>query len=366
MMKKTMDLLIQYYLDFPQSGKFFNLISILLFPLSLLYGLVMILRRVFYRIGLFKSSRLDHPVISVGNLTTGGTGKTPFEIYLIELCKEMRLRPLLLSRGYGKSVAEPGFVKGTDMDEASDLPDEIAMLVSMYPDLPIAFGKNRLNAYKHACGKSDFDLVILDDGFQHLKIRRELDILIADASKPYGSGRLLPSGNLREPKSADKLAQILVLNCKGNLALAEERYDGFDPLILLKGGYDRRVFVNLRSCEKIEFEPNREKPFGVISAIGDIFSLKYMIELAGFEIGHTFQFRDHHDYTLADLELIRDECRKLKIERLLTTEKDAVKLRKICFEKPEIYVIKVAFRLTDGVDFLKQKIGELTQDVKRS
>jgi tetraacyldisaccharide 4'-kinase len=138
------------------------------------------------------------------------------------------------------------------------------------------------------------------------------------------------------------------------------------------------------SGEKPDLPSSKDHPVGVITAIGDVYSFDYIIKSAGFDICHKFQYRDHHDYTTADLEIVRDECRRLKIERLFTTEKDAAKLRKICFEKPKIYVIKVAFRLTDGVDFLKiyvikvafrltdgvdflkQKIGELTQDVKRS
>ncbi len=366
MMKKTQGLFIQNYLNQPQSGPLYNLLSILVFPLSLLYGLVMILWRTFYRIGIFKSSRLAHPVISVGNLTTGGTGKTPFEIYLIELCREMGLRPLLLSRGYGKSSTRPGFVRGADMDNSSDFPDEVAMLAGLFPDLAIAYGKNRLDAYKLARDRTDFDLVILDDGFQHLKIKRDLDILIADANRPYGSSRLLPSGNLREPKSSAKFAQMLVLNHKGNPKTEKANSGGFTFLQLLEGGYDITEMVNLSSGERLDLPQNKDSKSGVITAIGDASSFESMIESAGFKSGHTFQYRDHHDYTSADLEVVRDECRKLKIERLFTTEKDAVKLRKICFEKPEIYVIKVAFRLSDDVNILKQKIGEIIQDAKRS
>jgi tetraacyldisaccharide 4'-kinase len=366
MMKKPKGNIMQNYLNYPRVRPLSNLLSILLLPFSWLYGSVMILRRSFYRNELFKSTRLKHPVISVGNLTTGGTGKTPFEIYLIDICKEMGLKPLLLSHGYGKSPAEPGFVRGTDMDKTSGLPDEIAMLAGMFPDLAIAFDKNRIDAYKLACDKSDFDLIILDDGFQHLKIRRDLDILIADANRPFGSGRLLPSGNLREPKSAAESAQMLVLNQKGGLKTKTEAIGRFTSLMILEGGYEITETVNLLSGEEHELSQEADQYYGAITAIGDADSFADIIKSTGIEISHTFQFRDHHDYSPADLELVRDECRKLKIERLFTTEKDAVKLRKICFEKPEIYVIKVAFRLSDGVDILKQKIGELTQDVKRS
>jgi len=365
-MEKSQGLFIQNYLNHPQSGLLYILLSILMFPLSLLYGSIMVLRRACYRIGLFRSSRLDHPVISVGNLTTGGTGKTPFEIYLIDLCNQMNIKPLLLSRGYGKSLAEPGFVKGAEIEKTPDLPDEVAMLAGMLPDLAIAYGKKRLDAYKHARDKSDFDLVILDDGFQHLKIKRELDILIANANRPFGSGRPLPSGNLREPKSSAKSAHMLVLNHKGGSKTEKVETGGFTSLTLLEGGYDITEVTNLMSEERLDLPPNKDHKIGVIIAIGDVDSFENIIKSAGIEIRRTFQFRDHHEYTPADLELVREECRRLKIERLFTTEKDAVKLRRICFEKPEIYVIKVAFRLTDGVDILKQKIGELTQDVKRS
>lgn len=365
-MKRSEDLFIQNYLNHPQSRPFYNLLSILMLPLSWLYGLVMILRRAFYRSGLFRSARLYHPVISVGNLTTGGTGKTPFEIYLIELCNEMGIKPLLLSRGYGKTITGAGFIKGSELDSELDLPDEVAMLMAKFPDLAIAFGKDRIDAYNHARKMADFDLVILDDGFQHLKIKRDLDILITEANRPYGSGRLLPSGNLREPKSSAKSAHILVRNHKGDLPTKPNGINGLDSLSILEGGYFITEVINLVSKEKSDLLSSRRLKVGVLTAIGDAGSFERIIKAKGIEISHTFQFRDHHDYTMADLEMVREECVRLKIECLYITEKDAVKLRKICFEKPEIYIIKVAFRLTDGVEYLKQKIGEITQDVKRS
>ncbi|NIP41548.1 MAG: tetraacyldisaccharide 4'-kinase [candidate division Zixibacteria bacterium] len=344
-MKKHFGLVIQDYLNHPQSGVFKNVISILLLPLSLLYFFLMIVRRQFYEMRIFRSKKLDHPVISVGNLTTGGTGKTPFEIYLIKMMNEMNIRPLILSHGYG-----------------SKSPDEMSMIAEQFPEIPIAYGKNRLSSYKKAAAEYEFDIVILDDGFQHLKIKRDLDIIILDAHRPFGSGRLLPSGNLREPKSILRYGDLIVLNYKAEKI---DRKNHSSEMVRnwegLSGGYKISGIDMLHGGNRLDLSGLAANKCGIITAIGDSESFRYLLEKKEVKIAKVFRFRDHHEYTKEDLKLVQESCLAESIEHLFTTEKDAVKLKTICFENPSVYVIKIAFRLEKGEDHLKQRIQALAK-----
>jgi tetraacyldisaccharide 4'-kinase len=322
-----------------------NLISILLLPLSLLYFFLMIVRRQFYEMRIFRSKKLDHPVISVGNLTTGGTGKTPFEIYLIELMNKINIRPLILSHGYG-----------------SKSPDEMNMIAEQFPEIPIAYGKNRLSAYKKAAAEYEFDIVILDDGFQHLKIRRNLDIIILDAHRPLGSGRLLPSGNLREPKSMLRYGDLIVLNYKaGKIEGENHKSEIVRDWEGLSGGYEIGGIELLHNGNRLELSDLATSKCGIITAIGDSESFRYLLEKQDVKIAKVFRFRDHYLYTEEDLKPVQGSCLAESIEYLFTTEKDSVKLKTICFENPSVYVIKIAFRLEKGEDHLKQRIQALAK-----
>jgi tetraacyldisaccharide 4'-kinase len=353
---------IQNYLDSPQSKFGYNLLSILLYPVSLLFKIIVIIRRSMYRNDLLQSSKLGHPVISVGNIVTGGTGKTPFEIYLIKLCRELNLKPLLLSRGYGSSLQEPVVIQVDRTDSRSDLPDEIKMLTELFPDLLIAYGKDRTSAYNLACKSHKFDIVILDDGFQHMQIKRDLEILMLDSRRPYGAGRMLPSGNLREPGSSIKQADVVVFNSKGNEGNDVPELVGFRGELILKGKFVVVGMKHLQSGEESGLTQSEWKNPGVVTAIADPGSFASLLQAKGMSVRKLFQFRDHHHFTPDDLDIIQQSCSENLIDVLLTTEKDAVKLRKICFEKPDIYVIKIQFCLTEDEDVLIRRITELAEN----
>jgi len=257
----------------------------------------------------------------------------------------MNIRPLILSRGYG-----------------SKTPDEMSMLAHEFPDIAIAYAKNRHRAYKKAVREHEFDIVILDDGFQHLKIRRDLDIIILDASRPFGSGRLLPSGNLREPKSMLRYGDLIVLNHKAGRESRD--YSGSEMVRNwqgLSGGYEFSGIESLSGAGQVRLSDLGEKKCGIMTAIGDSKSFRHLLQKQNMEIARIYSFRDHHEYTRSDLEMVQEMCMAEGIECLFTTEKDAVKLKTICFENPSVYVIKIAFRLEKGEDHLKQRIRALAE-----
>lgn len=359
-MKKSPGLKIQDYLNHPQSKLPYRIISTLTYPLSFLYQILMILRRELFEVGFLGGRFLNHPVISVGNITTGGTGKTPLEIYLIYLLKEMQLKPLLLSRGYGGKSKKPQALTGFEISALDSAPDEVKMIGRRFPELPIAFGKDRIIAYNLAQGKYEFDIVVLDDGFQHLQIYRDFDIIILDAKRPYGSGRLLPSGNMREPKSVIKYADFLILNQKAHDNIGHEemaeiaaKYD------LPLGTYEIIGITSLKGTETQKPESFRNMKCGIITAIGESRSFVELLRSVGIIPGQVFRFRDHHNFTEDDIHDVERECREMGIQSLFTTEKDAVKLERISFEKPDVYIIQIGFSLKNGEEKLKQRIRAL-------
>jgi tetraacyldisaccharide 4'-kinase len=359
-MKESPGLKIQNYLNHPNSKPHYSIISILVYPLAFIYKLLAIFRREFFEIGIFRARSLHHPVISVGNITTGGTGKTPLEIYFIYLLKEMNLKPLLLSRGYGGKSKEPLAMTGYEVSAMDSAPDEVKMIGKRFPDLPIAFGKDRIKAYNLALRKYEFEIVILDDGFQHLQIERDLDIIVLDAQHPYGSGRLLPSGNLREPKSVLKFADFLVLNQKAHDNVRHTKMARISAKYALPLGiYEVIGITALRSGESREPDSFKNVKCGMITAIGESQSFVELLENISLKPEKIFRFRDHHDFTKNDLENIQKECLDLGIECLFTTEKDAVKLERISFEKPDVYIIQIGFSLKNGQEKLKQRIRAL-------
>ncbi len=350
----------QDYLNRKSGNVLHFALRLILSPLAFLYGLLMILRRSFYGTGIFRSVSLDHPVISVGNLTTGGTGKTPFEIYLLKLCNQMNIRPLLLSRGYG-SGGVSGIIKAGD-ERIAHLPDELKMIAESNPDIMIAYGANRLEAYNMAMNQGKFDLVILDDGFQHLRIQRDLDILMVDIGKPFGSGFPLPSGNLREPKSCMKYADLIVANHKlGKKEGAPVAVTQWG-LPIFEGEYRINEIKFHHDDSNVPAEELRGMKTGVVTAIADPQSFIDLLEKAELKPEAVFTYRDHHRFTADDLQQIRRNSLRLGIHALLVTAKDAVKIPRNCFEKPDIYIIKIEFSPLGDENSLKERIRRFAQN----
>ncbi|GEM_PF-105642 len=181
--------------------------------ISVIYGLIVKIRILLYRKGFFKIRRLPCPVISIGNIVAGGSGKTPMAIYLAEVIKKMGLKPVVLSRGYrGVMEKHTGIVgDGRTVFLGSDMAgDEPYMMAKRY-SFPVIIGKNRFKSGMAAIDAFNPDLIILDDGFQHIKLHRDLDILLLDCKNPLGNGRLLPAGRLREnPDELEKRADLII------------------------------------------------------------------------------------------------------------------------------------------------------------
>ena len=187
---------------------------VLLFLLSLFYGLAIRIRNLLFRVGILEPHRLHCPVISIGNLTVGGTGKTPIVMLLAALLKDMGRKPAILSRGYGGTATAPVTVVSTvdhvmgNPEEGGDEPYLMAMSLK---NVPVLTGRSRFLTGRYAYEQLGADTILLDDAFQHRQLARDLNIALLKADAPFGNGFLIPRGPLREPRSALKRADAIIL-----------------------------------------------------------------------------------------------------------------------------------------------------------
>jgi len=310
-----------------------------LFVLSLVYGLVVVILAGFYRI---RPARFSAKVISVGNITLGGTGKTTLVEYLsAKLCSAGN-KIAVLSRGYKRDSKRPG---------AQGLGDEPAMLAKKLPLARVVVNKNRIKAAQTAIRDYTSDILILDDGLQQWKIFKDLEIVTIDAQNPFGNYRMLPAGFLREPLSALKRADIFVLT---------QSRSGQDTSGLtdkLKRLNSRALIVESRhepqgvswldqADELLNLEFLKGKTVAIFSGIGNPDGFRNCICGLGIKVGKFFRFPDHHDYTQADILRIVREVKENNLDAIITTQKDAVKVRELGIKGLAILVLEIKLSIT--------------------
>ncbi len=302
----------------------------ILSPLSALYGHALEARARLYRSGWLASHRAACPVVSVGNLTFGGTGKTPFVEFLARRLRFEGKRPAVLSRGYGRRskgviVVSRGAGPLVGPEEGGDEPVAMARRL---PTVPVVAAERRIEGARVAI-ELGADLLILDDGYQHLALERDVNLLLLDAANPFGGGRLPPAGRLREPLPALARADAVVFtrvnrsDLPGAARLALDRWNRGVPLfsarIRAAGLRDEEgspVAAQLLSARRFVAVCGIANPASFAATLAEL-------ELSAEEI---LGFPDHHRYTRRDLERIRRAADSTGSAWILTTEKDAVKL----------------------------------------
>ena len=310
-----------------------------LFVLSLVYGAAVAILAGFYRI---KPMRFNAKVVSVGNITLGGTGKTTLVEYLSAKLSLAGHKIAVLSRGYKRDSRRPG---------APGLGDEPAMLAQNLPLVQVVVDKNRIRAAQTAIRDYTCDTLILDDGLQQWKIFKDLEIVTIDAQNPFGNYRMLPAGFLREPLSALKRADIFVLTqvCSGQ---------GLDGLTAkLKRINSRALIVESRHEPKgvswldqadklLDPEFLKGKSVAIFSGIGNPEGFRDCVCGLGIKVTKYFRFPDHHDYTQADILRIVREAKENNLQAIITTQKDAVKVRELGIKDSAILVLEIKLSIT--------------------
>ncbi len=280
-------------------------ISTWIMPLSMFYLDFIRLRRFLYRKGMFKSIRLPVPVIIIGNITVGGTGKTPLVIWLADLLKRQGYRPGVISRGYGGETGEKPMIVREDSDPlvVGDEP----LLIARNSDCPVVVCRNRAAAGRHLLSRYDCNVIISDDGLQHYALQRDVEIAVIDGERRFGNGYCLPAGPLREP--VERLREVDLVIVNGD-ASEENEYSM---------QFVGTQAVNLKSGEIKSFNDFSGSSVHTLAGIGNPDRFFKLLKNAGVEI-ETQAFPDHYQFSASDIEFGNDMP-------VLMTEKDAVKCR---------------------------------------
>lgn len=318
-------------------------------PFSIAYGVGVRARNLGYRLGWMKVRRLPRPVVSVGNLSVGGTGKTPTTIWLARELGKLGLKIAILSRGYKGDAKDivllsppPEFSPSTG--DAQDLlaGDEAVMMARLFGQR-VGVGRNRYDAGDRVLGEADVDVFILDDGFQHRELARDVDLVLLGADS---NGWMLPAGAFREPRAALKRADYCLVTG------ARERW-----VKLLRNRSPETVFYGaLEPHALLAFEGGRLKEFPltlidrskvlVVSAIADPAPFYRMIHDWEAEIVDTLEFPDHHNYSARDWQRITRASHS--VDMVLTTEKDLVKLARFPFAREKLMALRVEMAVENG------------------
>lgn len=316
----------------------------ILYITSLFYMGIIKIWDFFYDKGILKAKKIDSKVISIGNITLGGTGKTPFAIFLAGLIKKDGKDVAILIRGYGD--------------------DEWRMVKDN--SLPLLVGRDRIKSAKEARRRHNSEILILDDGFQHRRLKRDLDIVLVDSHEAFGNGHFFPRGILREPQDSIKRADLVILTKtdfgKDNIRDLRITLSGdFKKHKTLESVYKPIFFLNLDDGRRLSLDIVQNKKICALSAIANPSYFKYILKGLKCEIIESFDYLDHHDYTEKDLRYIQDNAKRLGCEFIVTTEKDAVKIKRIQRKdlRIQILALHIELEITKGREELIARLDSL-------
>ncbi len=308
-------------------------------PISPLYSLLMRARARAYASGMFSSFRVPGPVISIGNLSMGGTGKTPHVIHLSEMLLHHGLRPAIVSRGYGGKAGKGPLVVSKGSGPLVDPGlggDEPVMMAQRLEGVMVVVGSDRVAGAEYALSHLGADVIVLDDGFQHLRLQRDLDIVLLPATNPFGNRRIFPGGDLREPISAlGRASCILItradtLTAKDHQALLGELREHVHgkPIFFSKNKVTR--VWSLREGPEAGSARTKiqDKPLFAFCGLGTPESFLATLKSTGAEVTGYMWFQDHHIYNEKDLQKLTRDAERTGAKILVTTTKDAVKLER--------------------------------------
>ncbi|MBI5562237.1 MAG: tetraacyldisaccharide 4'-kinase [Deltaproteobacteria bacterium] len=317
-----------------------------LYLLSLFYGAAVRLRLGLYSAGVLRTQRLPCRVVSIGNITVGGTGKTPLALLAAEILRREGKKTVILSRGYMRKTK--GLVIVSDYDALLASPeeagDEPCLMARRLPGVPVVVCHDRVKAGRAAVERFKPDFVILDDGFQHVRLGRDVNLLLVDGNEGLGNGHLLPAGILREPVSGAARADAVMIKNGGEKDAA--LINGFNAPSM-RFTYRAAGFVNLRDGRILKTDALKAIDAVAVAGIANPAPFFKTLAALKVKVARTLVFPDHHWFTQTDME----DMLKTGAKAIVTTEKDGVRMNAAAFGKVPVYALAVDAVVEDEAAF---------------
>lgn len=385
-MPHTQEQLEQFVVDVileRRNGFRASLLRSVLGGLSKIYEGAVSARLWLYRNRVLRERTLGCLVVSIGNLTVGGTGKTPVVEKFARSLQDGGRRVAILSRGY-KSVKHPFFKRllgklqgKNEIDpprvvsdgrslllDSKTAGDEPYMLAANLPDIPVIVDKDRVKSGKHAIAELNCDTLILDDGLQYLRLKHRLDIVLVDRWQPFGSERLLPRGTLREPpRNLKRASYIFITKCNGssNEELVHRIRQHNRTAEIIECEHRPCYLQHLETRAIVPLEDLRGAKVGTVSAIAVPESFEDGVRKLGASIEATCRFMDHHRFTEQEIITFINCCVESDVDMIITTEKDAVRFPRLARIDVPIYFLRVEIGIISNAESFDQCIARICQ-----
>ncbi|MDH4193291.1 MAG: tetraacyldisaccharide 4'-kinase [Nitrospirota bacterium] len=317
-----------------------------------------------YQRGWLPQHRLPKPVISVGNMTVGGTGKTPLVIWLASRLNEQGKQVAILSRGYGRQGSAVNMLVSDGMSLKADwrtAGDEAVLMAQKCPWAIVAVGKDRYRLGCWVLEQAACDCFLLDDGFQHLPLHRDQDILLFDATDIEGLTKVLPAGRMREPLSAAQWATTIVFSRTESVLSVEPLQTRIEqclgksitPLLM---EIAPTCLIHIPTGMTKGIDSFKNKSLLLVSGIGNPSSFRFSVISCGLEVGAEIRYPDHFAYSEKDVEEICRKMKKFGSDLVVTTEKDALKLREFLRSDDPLWALEVQANMTQGEAQIRERL----------
>lgn len=341
----------------------------------MLYRAAVRIRNAGYDAGWLRQARLPCPVVSVGNLTVGGAGKTTCVAFLASKLTRQGRRVAILSRGYGGTRPTPYVLNTRDgalhvngqPEQPDGLPDEPHMLAMQLPGVPVVIGPSREQTGRLILRQQRPDVIVLDDGLQHRRLARDLEIILVNAMMPLDGWALFPRGPMREPLSALRRADVVLITkadqSLDRVAALQERVAMLNPRAAVATAiHEPEGLWDALSSEPVPMDRLGSSRVALVSSIGDPESFEDTVRRLGAAMAAHLRFPDHHRYDAQDWQGIARAAAASKAAALVTTEKDLMRLRDVARASPApmpVWVLRVGMRLVSGEEELDARLARL-------
>lgn len=341
-------------------------------PFSPLYSTAMKLRSSLYKRGFFRRYKMEVPVISIGNLTMGGTGKTPIVSYLATFLQNQGYKPAIISRGYGGAAGNKINVVSDGKElylDAKEAGDEPRLMAETLPGIPVLTGIVRALPCQHAIHTLGCDILLLDDGFQHLAVERDINLVLFSADSLAGNSRVFPGGDLREPVSALQRADAFLLT--GTNSANKERAERFATLLQNRFPHRPVFFSGYTAGDARNEKDNTTIPLASLPAplfafcgIARPEAFRQTLAAQSLALSGFTALKDHQNYTPRILQQLQKEAGDTGAQGIITTAKDMVKLKNCNFPLP-FYSLQMQTHVDDGLrSFIMEKLELLPRTTR--